>query len=110
MLSRVVCCSDVCCVAVMCVVEGGVLQCVAVLITVCCSVWQRATVCDSFLNCVATLSTSIEMLRSSSRKCVTACYDVLQCVALCCRVLQCLLQCVTACCSVLRCVAVCGSA
>ena len=60
--------------------EEHVLQCVAVVLQVCC---RCVAVCFSVLQCVA------------------VCCSVLQCVAVCCSALQC----VAVCCSVLQCVA-----
>ena len=60
-----------------------------------------AEVC-SVLQYIATSSTSTELLRSYSRKCVAECCSVLYCVAMYCSVLQC----VAVCCNALQCVAV----
>jgi len=85
-ITGVVCCSVLQCVAVC----YSVLQCVVVcrlipkqhkcVRTLSCSVWQHLAVCCSVLQCVAVYC------------------SVLQCVAVCCSVLQC----VTECCSVLQ--------
>jgi len=91
-----------------CILCCSVLQCVAVR----CSVLQCAVVCCSVLQCVA--------VRCSVLQCVAVCCSVLQCVTvvqICSRgpsvshtanhVMHSVLQCVAVCCSVLQCVAVC---
>ena len=70
------------------------VQCVAVR----CYVLQRVAVCCSVLQCVAVCGGVLQ--------CDAVCCSVILCVAVCCSVLQC----VTVCGSVWQCVAVCGSA